>query len=318
MNTDKLSLFSIATGPRGSDKTLYATSVACERLVKSFCAQTWPDKVPSYLGGPVYSNYPVGFKFYLGNRRTVYLETLPLNMEAMITFDEELRHSWVFIDEIDIWADRQDWQSVTSRLLAKVFQQIRKKKMSLFATIQDLNWLNKRLQFQADIIIKCREAAFTPWGRANGLEMGEIGFLNFMDKSGVLTGYTFDETGKIFQRVFKGKKYWNCYNTEYEFDVLASSVQYKLKKTVKEIDLTGNGDGEYPEMKSERKEHDMVLLADLAAELTERNHGEITKPDFRRMAMDRGLKSTTMYSIEKYLSQIGVKVSGREFSFVQK
>lgn len=68
-------------------------------------------------------------------------------MEALYTFDEELTHGWVFIDEIDQRYDRQGWQSVTQKLLSSVLTQIRKRKLNLMATIQDLDWLNKRGSF---------------------------------------------------------------------------------------------------------------------------------------------------------------------------
>lgn len=315
MNTDKISLFSIITGPRGSDKTLYATGLASERLIKSYAAATWPKQAPKWLGGNVFSNYPIGFKYDAGpGHEPVYLSTKPLNMDALITFDSELNHSWVFIDEIDIWADRQDWQNTASKLLTKVFQQIRKKKMSLVATIQDLSWLNKRLQFQSDIIVKCREAAFTPWGRAHGLETGEIGFLSFMDKSGILTGYTFEETGRTYDQMFHGKRFWDCYNTDYQFDVLAHSVKYKVKQMVKEIDLSGNEDGEPTvEMKSTRQNREKVLFADIIEELKVNGEYEINKREYFDMAVSRGYKGSKV-AMGKILSDLGASRSGTGLS----
>ena len=310
MNTDKLALFTIVTGPRGSDKTLYATSLACDRLLKSYIAKTWPKRAPKWLGGPVYSNYPVGFTYDFGpDIGPVYLETQPLNIDALITFDNTLDHSWVFIDEIDIWADRQDWQNTVSKLLTKVFQQIRKKKMSLVATIQDLSWLNKRLQFQADIIVKCREAAFTPWGRERRLETGEIGFLSFMDKSGVLTGYTYEETGRVYNQIFQGKRFWHCFNTDYQFDVLSHSVKYKMKKMVKEIDLSGGEDGQKVEMQGAKVERDTSLLADLIEELKNNDRLEIDKKEYFEMAASRGYKGNKVV-MGKILTELGTRRVG--------
>ena len=318
MNTDKLALFTIVTGPRGSDKTLYATSLACDRLLKSYIARTWPKRAPKWLGGPVYSNYPIGFTYDFGSGHApVYLETKPLNMDALITFDSNLDNSWVFIDEIDIWADRQDWQNTVSKLLSKVFQQIRKKKMSLVATIQDLSWLNKRLQFQADIIVKCREAAFTPWGRERRLETGEIGFLSFMDKSGVLTGYTYEETGRVYNQIFQGKRFWHCFNTDYQFDVLSHSVKYKMKKMVKEIDLSVGEDGQRVEMQGAKIERDMSLLADLIDELKGKGEFKIPKRKYYEMATERGFKGTKV-RMGRMMTDLGVDYAGRgqsEYNF---
>lgn len=316
ISTDRISLFTIASGPRGSCKTLLMTAKVCERLLKSYFL-----KQTRGIENKIWSNYPVGFNFKspLENGKRVHLQPLPLNMEAFYTFDDELAHGWVFIDEIDQWYDRQDWQAVTQKLMNKVMTQIRKKRLNVMASIQDINWLNARGQFQSDIIINCREAAFSPWGRRMGLDLGEASFLSFRDKSGVMTGYTYEETGKTYNHTFWGKRFWNYYDTDYQFNPLEAAIKYKLKVPTKVIEV-GGGDrlddvDNVDPLRSGQKDCDFVLLADLVDEFKEQGCQGMRKPEFRRHALERGLLCTTMYSVEKRLAQLGVGIAGREFVF---
>ena len=239
IDPDRVTKFTVITGPRGACKTLYMTSLVVDKLIKSQIRKLLhlPEK-------QVWSNYPVGFYWTSPvDRKLVYLEPKPLNIEAFYTFDDELSNGWAYIDEIDQWFDRQDWQSVTQKLLNKGMTQIRKKKLSITCTLQDFNWMNNRGEFQTDTIVKCREAAFTPWGKKQDVELGEVGFLTFRDKSGITTGYSYDELAKEFQLVFQGKRFWDCYNTEYQFDPLTSMTRYKIKRPpAKEIILPGAED----------------------------------------------------------------------------
>lgn len=306
INTDRLSLFTIATGPRGGGKTLLMTSKVCERLLKSYFL-----KQLKGMDSRVWSNFPVGFNFRspLEEGKVVHLETLPLNMEAFYTFDDDLTNGWVYIDEIDQWYDRQEWMAVTQRLMNKVITQIRKKKLNLMATIQDISWLNSRGQFQIDIIIGCREAAFSPWGRKMGLDLGEASFVAFKDKSGIMTGYTFDESGRTFNKIFWGKRFWNFYDTDYQFNPLETATKYKLKVPTKVIEVGGQGReddvGNVGSLRSERKDEGFVLLADIVEELKDSGYESIRKAEFRDLVATKGGRISN-FSIDKYLRQLGI------------
>lgn len=234
MISHDLSLITMATGPRGSLKTLLMTSDMCYHLERAYYQNKYRGR-----NIKIFSNYPVGFwKVPIGETQRHYFKPEPLNMEALYIFDKELSDCQVYIDEIDQWMDRQEWQSVTQRLINKVTQLIRKRKMSLHGTIQSFDWLNNRLQFQTDLIIRCREAAFSPWGKANHLRLGEMAFLTWYDNSGFMTGYTHKERPDIAIRedMFReGHRYWNSYDTSFEFDPLTTSTKYRLKLPVKEI-----------------------------------------------------------------------------------
>lgn len=236
ISSDKISLFSVFTGPRGSLKTLILVSIICERLIKAYYLN-------KYCNGHnrVFSNFPV--KFWHRdevNGDVVLLEAEPLNMEALITFDSDLVYCWVFIDELDQYYDRQDWQNASQKLTNAGLTQIRKRKMSLGATVQDLDWINSRTQFQVDIQAECREAAFSAFGSKMGLGLGEASFVKWKDLSGTRTGYMFKETGKYYQQTFWGKRFWDCYDTNYQFDPMETKTRYKLKRNTKTIEYGTN------------------------------------------------------------------------------
>ena len=280
INTDRISLVTVATGPRGSHKTLLLTAIQCKRLIKS-----WILKEFKGVETKVFSNYPVGFwyKPNVEGMGKVYLEPEPLNMEALYLLDNELYDCWIFVDEIDQWADRQEWQTVAQKLLTSAMKMLRKRKLSIVASLQFYKELNIRLQRQTDIVVSCREAAFSSWGRSHNLDLGEVSFLSWMDRSGVMTGYTFDETGRVYNNMFHGKRFWNCYDTEYEFDPLSSKTRYRLKLPTRDIIV-----GQKPEivdsiaMASEKKGKLEVAISHTIADYMDNggNNGSIDGPGF--------------------------------------
>ena len=234
----KPSLFTVITGPRGSLKTLLLTRLACNKLRQCLYLR--------YTGikKHVWSNYPIGF-FYRSrmDNKVYYLKPEPLNMESFYTFDAGLADGWVFIDEIDQWYDRQDWAAITQKLTNAVITQIRKRDLSLYATTQNFNWLNARAQFQTDTLINCREAAFTPWGRQNRLQMGYMSFLTLKDLSGVNTGYQYAENFRTYStKLTHGERYWDKYDTNFQFDPTETKKKFSLKRDSTIITL---GEGGY-------------------------------------------------------------------------
>lgn len=286
ISSDRISLFTIATGPRGACKTLFLTGKQCERLLKSRYL-----KLLKGIDNRVWSNYPVGFNYKCPiENKVVHLESLPLNMETLYTWDDDLVQGWVFIDEIDQWYDRQEWNSVAQRLINKGMTQIRKKKLNIMASIQDMSWLNSRGQFQTDIIVNCRESAFSPWGRKMGLDLGMASFVSFRDNSGVMTGYKYEESHREYRQIYWGRKFWNYYDTDYQFDPLESMTKYKLKVPTKEIVVGGRPDNadDVSPYQSEKKDKNFVLLSHLVEELKEEGRIEVPKSEFWKIAQERG------------------------------
>jgi hypothetical protein len=275
-------VFVLFTGARGSGKTLLMTGLQIIDLIKYYyiyqaTGELWR----------VWSNYPVGFWLFdpVLNKQ-VYLCPLPLNMEALYLFDQEMVKGKAYIDEIDLWYDRQDWMSVTQKLLSAGLQQIRKRHFSIIGSIQDINWLNARGQFQVDVQAKCRDSAFTPWGRGRNLSMGSIINLQFLDKSGFQTGYSFLEYPRTFDWQFWAEWVHDKYDTEYQFDVLASKTRYSLKVDHKTIDLTGQDD---PQFKTAMRERDLAIVSDVLRELIDSGKTRVTKTEVLDEVEERGI-----------------------------
>jgi hypothetical protein len=241
MNAEDLSIVTIVTGVRGGNKTLLMTGLSVEAM-----ARAWAIKRLRELKGNdnlyprkkvnIWTNYPVKALWKPPNHhKAVLLNPLPLDVEKIITWHPDIHDGIIFWDEIDQVADRQDWMSTVAKLLTAGIQVIRHRNLSLIASIQSINWLNSRLQWQADVIIKCRDLAFTPWGKEQRLQPGEVANTTWIDKSGIMTGYSFEETGQVYPLQFFGKRYWGNYPTHHEVDILESKRKYKLKLGVKEI-----------------------------------------------------------------------------------
>ncbi len=234
-----LSLVIIIVGPRGGNKTLLMTGLEIEAM-----ARAWAVKRARELSGEenlyprkkvnIWSSYPVLALWRPpGQKKPINLSATPLEMEKVLTWNEEIRDGWLFWDEIDQDADRQDWMAQAPKLIVKGIKLMRHRRITLVAALQFLDELNIRLYKQADIIIQCRDKAFTSWGREKGLEPGEVANTTWIDKSGMMTGYTFDETKQFYNLQFFGQRYWDSYLTEHEFDIL--KPKYKVEQEVRKI-----------------------------------------------------------------------------------
>jgi hypothetical protein len=297
MLADDLSLFVVIVGSRGAGKTLILSHFIMEQCLKAWAVKRWrqaygKDKYPNRKVNN-WSNYPAEA---LWTPRHVLLKPQPLDIEALITWAPEFHDGNIYFDEIDQVADRQDWMSTVAKFLNAGVQVQRHRNISFYCTIQSLSWLNARLQFQADIIIKARDLAFAPWGKERGLQPGEVARTLWIDKSGILTGYTYEERPVVYDLQFFGKRYWNAYHTKHEFDIVESKTKYVVKKPVREIDLTG----ENPQDVTDKEAVDNAILYF--------NHDKAGKTiqgsDFWDKAAEFGFRGTTQ-KWGKYLKEVG-------------
>jgi hypothetical protein len=310
ISTDRLATFTLVTGPRGACKTLLATSFQVRVLLKAYYLKQLYGKELK-----VWSNYPVGFwhKSVIDGSN-VYLQPSPLNMEALYTMDDDFCNGFSFIDEIDQWYDRQEWAETTQKLMNKAMTQIRKKKMSIIGTIQNMAWLNSRGQFQADIQITCREAAFSPFGRKMGLDLGECSFLNFRDLSGIMTGYRYDESWQTFNKLFWGKRFWNLYDTNFAYNPITTKIKYKLKLPTKVIEVGQDTTDSIGELKSTKYGREFVFISQLVDDLRDQGIQAMKKAQFRDMVAQQG-GPVSKYVIEKQLAALACGTSGKEYTF---
>jgi hypothetical protein len=244
MNAYDLCLEIIVVGVRGAGKTLVTTHFVLEALRRAWAlkhlrelkgANIYPKQKVN-----IWTNYPVKALWHPSfSKKPLPLQSQIFDLDKLVVWDKQFHDGIIFFDEIDQVADRQDWFSQVSKFLTAGIQVIRHRNLSLIMTIQSINWLNARIQWQADIIIKCRDLAFTPWGRENQLSQGEVISTSWIDKSGIMTGYSFEETEKVYPMQFYGKRYWNAYPTTHEFDVLELKSKRRVKTAEVLIDASG-------------------------------------------------------------------------------
>jgi hypothetical protein len=300
------SLFSVITGPRGSLKTLLLTMLACRNLLKCFYLRYYG------ITRHVWTNYPIGFYHRsVLDDKVYYLRPEPLNMESLYTFDAGLAAGWVCIDEIDQWYDRQDWAAVTQKLTNAVITQIRKRELSLLATTQNFQWLNARAQFQTDTLINCREAAFTTWGRKFGVQMGHVSFLTLKDLSGVNTGFQYSENFRTYStKLTHGERYWDKYDTNFQFDPMETKARYSIKRDAKTLVLGPGGykvesTGQLDQMSSKSADPDMDLFSHVIEDLRDQGLTHVKSADIWRAAGELGWRGQ-VWQAGATLSKLGL------------
>lgn len=297
-----LSLETIVVGGRGQDKTLLMTHFITEALQRAILVKALRQQTGRRINPKakvnIWSNYPYKAlwrsKYF---KKPYMLEPEHLDIDRLVKWEPEFRDGLIYFDEIDQIADRQDWYSTVAKFLTAGVQIIRHRNLSLILSIQSLEWLNARLQWQADIIIKCKDMAFTPWGRTNNLQPGMVAQTTWIDKSGVNTGTPFEEKPQIYQMLFFGKRYWNAYKTEHEFNITDYKTKYNVKYQTKEIDLTGQ---------DKIEEKNLEAINNALSFLIYNNNDKIGSNDFWLRASEFGLQGDHKKYVQ-YLRERGVQ-----------
>lgn len=234
----ELSLCACLTGTRGSGKTLTMTIFA-------FLKMAYEDK-------KVWSNYPIEGIAVFPDGSEKYCASIPLNMDSLYMFDKGIANGIVCIDEVNLWSDSRRSMSITNRLLDAILTLIRHRQLSFYFTVQNEMWLDNRVRYQIDTLIRCTDLAF----KYPKLEFGNYIQLECKDMSGYNTGYPYDETFRVYTQTLQcGKKFWSCYNTEHEFDVLGTqATKYKITGATKNI-VVGNEMVDYDIFEDEAPEN---------------------------------------------------------------
>jgi hypothetical protein len=318
-NAEDISLFVVVVGNRGGGKTLLLTQLAREKL---------------WLAGQILKLRELtGKKRYLPKRKTTVFTSYPikdfhsedagcdlhfekLDVNRLIAWKPEYENCYVIFDEIGLMADRQDWHSPSAKLLNAGIQVMRHRNISFLCSIQSLQWLNSRMQWQTDIIVKCRDASYTPWGRGNHVQPGEVINTIWLDKSGVMTGTSYEENHRFFAVKFYGRRCFNAYETNHEFDVMGTMKKYEIERDVVKFNSHGDVLNLDAAAKANAIEQDIF---DRAINYFKYNGpGEfVTSEEFKRVTQDMGYMPGRDYDWNqwgKYLTSVGVKrksVNGR-------
>lgn len=106
---------------------------------------------------PVWLNYNVEFKLKRRDGTVEHLKSQPLDMKALYTFSHEMQGGLVGIDEYQYWADSYSTQSNRNKLLNYIWMQLRHRSLSFYFTVKDPAWVDKRMNFETDLVVKCTD-----------------------------------------------------------------------------------------------------------------------------------------------------------------
>jgi hypothetical protein len=311
-NAEDISLFIVVVGNRGGGKTLLLTQLAREKQwlagqIVKLRELTGKKNYYPKRKTTVFTNYPIKDFYSEEAGRVLHFEKLDVN--RLITWKPEYENCYVIFDEIGLMADRQDWASPSAKLLNAGIQVMRHRNISFICSIQSLQWLNSRMQWQTDIIVKCRDASFTPWGRANHVDPGEVINTIWIDKSGVMTGTSYEESQRYYALKFYGRRCFNAYKTTHEFNVMDSTKKYEVERKVTKFDSEGNVIDTEGTVKKNAINQEIIENA--VSYFKHKNPGErISSDDFWGVVKDMGFVGESDYDRNewgKYLARIGVK-----------
>jgi len=147
-----------------------------------------------------------------------------LNVDALITQDEDIKGGIVVWDEMPLWVYSRASNAVMNKLVGLIITLLRKKTLSLYVTTQFLSFLDKNVRLQIDAEVYCTDLSFKYRGLERGYAIGQM----LKDKSGRFTGEMYDISGVVKQRTFYGKEFWHCYDSYNTFDILKAQQKVKI------------------------------------------------------------------------------------------
>ena len=269
------------SGSRGSGKSLFLASKAVDELKR---------------GKTVWSNMPVKLTKKMAVEAGIpQLETKPLDLDAFYALSEELQHGVVCIDETQNMSDSRSSLSLKNRIMNAIIAQVRKRSLNVYYTVQDILWVDVRLRFATDVEVKCFDLGYSPWGRSNRVEWGRIIRCCFKDMSGYMTGTPYFQSGHYYKRcLFKGYKFWDCYDTSKVTDLeeAFTSVKLDLKERVISNKERENQAEEYSGIMKNIKEYQ------------EQNGRELPAWQLNKILQGLGHKMNT--NIRTFLNSMGI------------
>lgn len=224
----------VYTGVRGSTKTCQLARIAMWSL--------------AVLGRPTYSNFPIG-----GRIMGKYYETQPLPDNVFVTYAEDIEpRSVLIVDELQEFFDRQDWASVQSKFGQSLFAQIRKLNISIVGALQFFHYLNSRIAIQVDLLAKCKDLEFTPWGRDHNLGKGEEAEVEYFDLAGCFSperksarnpGHPHMISGEPYKiEAVYTKAFWEYFDSHKLTSLDQRFKRFYIEKTVQKVGV-GVGQG---------------------------------------------------------------------------
>ncbi len=207
------------TGPEGGGKTTMMTWFALQHAIAGLPVLTFPGYELSWNGVVI--------------SRTI-------RVEDWIAMDDAahalLQNSLLCIDEMQNHFDRMSYGDVKTRMFSNgVGAQRRKMNMGIVFTVQDINWGYGRLAWLAHVLADCYDLFWSPWGKYEGLERGELLRITFTDMKGFFTGEKLTEVGSIRLR---GKPLREAFNSFKSTNVYENIARVRIKRPEVEIGFT--------------------------------------------------------------------------------
>lgn len=185
------------------------------------------------LGLPVWSNFPIKFKYLQHHKDPVILESTPLNFKELFALSPDYFGGLVLIDEYQDWANALSFMTTQNKILNSVWAQIRKNQLSFAYGAKKLRWIDLKTREETDIEIACKDASREPSNRFK-YRRGQMVYWDIKDWSGNWTGHAYEDDPITYPQKFAAEFIWGAYDTNQRFDIFEAmrGLKIDLEKTV--------------------------------------------------------------------------------------
>lgn len=282
----------IAHGPIRGGKTVTMTGDASLDMIE---------------GRRVFSNYPIAFDYQESPGAPIkHYASEPLIADELLYIDRpDIQRKYT--DSVIVWDEgalslpAREHATAQNKLISQATLLRGKLETSLYFSVQYLSMWEKNMRLQMDSLIFCHDLSF----RFRHLERGSTISQAFQDMSGRSTGYTFEETGRVYRQTFHAKPFWYIYDTRKTFPIVRDKIGYgDVRKTLK----TGDFDTDDDHQLSQEDEN-WVIVENLVKEYGALNQVRVPVAILSSAAKGRGFigKSGDLGAL---LIQMGVKLYG--------
>lgn len=209
-------------GPEGAGKSIGMTYINLLHLAKGGRVVTFP-------GYDIYNGYQ---KDKDGNRIRL---SEPVTMAQMVTTPlSQFSGAIVTIDEIDQFMDSNRTMTTFNLLMSYVAKQRRRAGMGFTYTLQEWNDLYFRMRNKTHYLTLCWDLYWSPWGKSQGLQRGEMMRWTTYDCLGFLTGKPWTQ---LKPKVLRAKPVRDYYDSFAPIDIFEGMKKIEVVKETTRIDL---------------------------------------------------------------------------------
>jgi len=208
-------------GPKGGGKDLTLATI-CFRAM--------------YYQYPIYTNihfFPDELK-RLGIKEEYFPKKLTL--DYMVSFDKSLEKCVIAISEIDTWIIKSKANANLNIILTSFLKQIRKKGVKFFGSLHSDDAMPGEIQKEVDLIIECKDAFYTDWGKENMVSRGKMIFQNYYDRTGVFTGHRGQMFGSYYTA--RSENVWRIYDSFQVYDPFVGFQKVQFEGNEITLDLS--------------------------------------------------------------------------------